>query len=100
MEEAFYVSYYRHISDRRWGGARDYTLTVDASIGPKPTDLIVLYLPSLRGIQLCPKQLPFLSLPQEKGGVLRRIDIFQEERMRKNTLWISCGFWLNRSVCS
>ena len=42
------ASYYRHISGRRWGDARDYALTVDASIGPEQAaDLIVRYLQSL-----------------------------------------------------
>ena len=39
------ASYYRHISGRRWGDARQYQLTLDSSVGIEETaDIIVKYV--------------------------------------------------------
>ena len=35
------AAYYHHISGRRWGDARDYTLTVDASMGPEKAAALI-----------------------------------------------------------
>ena len=43
------ASYYRHISGRRWGDARQYQLTLDSSVGIEETaDIIVKYVSEQR----------------------------------------------------
>lgn len=41
------ASYYRHISGRRWGDAKNYELTVDSSAGIEETsEIIIQYINS------------------------------------------------------